>query len=38
MNETHWEVAIVMYMLHLNMSREQACEALGISYREAPGA
>ncbi len=36
MSENNWEVAIVMYMLHLNMSREQACKALGISFRDAP--
>ncbi|MCL9782462.1 hypothetical protein M9194_13590 [Vibrio sp. S4M6] len=35
MNDSNWEVAIVMYMLHLNMTRKEACDALGIPFREA---
>lgn len=30
----NWEMAIEIYMFHLNMSRAQACSALGINYRE----
>lgn len=27
-----WAMAIEIYMFHLNMTREEACDALGIKY------
>lgn len=29
-----WEMAIDVYMFHLNMTREEACYALGIKYTD----
>lgn len=29
-HSSNWDMAIDIYMFHLNMTREEACEALGI--------
>ncbi|CAH0536543.1 hypothetical protein VMF7928_00496 [Vibrio marisflavi CECT 7928] len=28
--DKYWETAIAIYMIHLKMTRKEACEALGI--------
>ncbi|CAH0538539.1 hypothetical protein [Vibrio marisflavi] len=34
MTNTSWEMAISMYMIHLGVSRKEACDALGIEFEE----